>query len=283
MVRSRVILATLAALILGGASWYLIRPVTAADLLAALPSGAAPTLYVNVKVLRAAGLLEKFAGPATLEDPEYKRFVSATGFDYRRDLDAVVIVSRPGDTLMVVAGAFDLARLAMYAKANGGRCAGELCSVQGSTAERQISWTPLRRRVLGLAVSPDPMAATLLAGNTTRPDFPLPGGPVWVHVPGLALRPGAGLPPGLSALLSALEGAQYAQLSASVAEITLVAPCPTQEKAAVLAARLTETTQTLRNLLVREKSQPNALAGTLAGGEFRADATTLRGRWPLKW
>lgn len=281
--KPRILLAIVAALILGGASWYFIRPIAAPELLAALPPGVAPTLYLDVRALRAAGVIEKIAGPATLEDPEYKRFVAATGFDYRRDLDAVVVQSRPGDTLMVVAGSFDLDRLAAYAKANSGRCAGQLCSLQGSSPQRQVSWIPLRRRVLGLAVSPDPMAAALLAGNSTHPAIPVPRGPAWLHIPGSALQPGAGLPPGLSALLSALEGAQYAQLSANVSEITLEAPCPSHEKAAALAARLAGTTQTLRNLLAREKSPPNAFANTLAGGEFRADALILRGRWPLKW
>jgi hypothetical protein len=282
-VKPKIIIAIVAALILGATSWYFIRPVTAAELLTALPPGEAPTVYVNVKALRAAGLIEKIAGPDTLEDPEYKRFVAATGFDYRQDLDAVVIASRPGDTMMVVAGTFDLDRLATYAKANGGRCAGELCSVQGSTPQRQISWTKVRQRVLGLAVSPDPMAATLLAGSGTKQDFPVPGGPAWVHIPGPALRPGSNLPPGVSALLSALEGARYAQLSATATEITLTAPCPSEAQAGALAARLTETTKTLRSLLAREKTQAGMLADALAGGEFRAEEKTLRGRWPLKW
>ena len=283
MVKLKIILPIIAALILGAAAWYALRPIPAAELLTSLPPGESPTLYLNVKALRAAGLIEKIAGPDTLEDPEYKRFVASTGFDYRKDLDAVVIASRPTDTMMVVTGSFDLDRWATYAKANGGRCAGELCSVQGSTPQRQISWTLLRRRTLGLAVSPDPLAAALLVGNTAPARFPLPGGPAWLHIPGAALRPGGGLPPGVSALLSALEGAYYAQLSATAVEITLRAPCPSDAKAAALAARLTETTQTLRNLLAREKRSPNALADTLAAGEFRSEAQTLQGRWQLKW
>ncbi|MBL0160632.1 MAG: hypothetical protein IPP47_26650 [Bryobacterales bacterium] len=281
--KPKIILAILAALILGGMSWYFIRPVTAADLLTALPPGEVPTVYVNVKAMRAAGLIEKIAGPETLEDPEYKRFVAATGFDYRQDLDAVVIASRPGDTMMVVAGTFDLERLATYAKANGGRCAGELCTVQGSTPQRQISWTKVRRRVLGLAVSADPMAATLLAGNAAQPAFPVPGGPTWVHIPGPALRPGSNLPPGVSALLSGLEGARYAQLSATPTEVILTAPCESEAQAGVLAARLTETTKTLRTMLAREKSPAGSLADALAGGEFGTEGKTLRGRWALKW
>lgn len=264
-------------------AWFYFRPLPPRSLLALLPVGDAPIVYFDVKAIRAAGVLEKIAGPATLEDPEYKGFVAATGFDYRRDLDAVLLMSRPGDTLMVVAGAFDLERLAQYAKANGGHCAGELCSLQGSAPQRQISWTPLRRHVLGLAVSPDPMAATLVVGNATPPTFPLPAGAAWAHIPGSALRPGAGLPPGLSALLSALEGAQYAQFTASASEVTLVAPCGSREKATALAARLAETADTLRKLLAQEKSTPNPLATTLVGGVFKADALTLRGRWPLKW
>ncbi len=273
----------IAALILAAAGWYLFRPVTAADLLKTLPPGEAPTLYVNVNALRAGGLLEKIAGPAALEDPEYKRFVAATGFDYRQHLDAVLIRIHPNETFIVAAGSFDLDRLAVYAKANGGRCAGELCAMQGSGADKQISWTPVRRRVLGLVVSADPMAAALLAGNSTPAAFRLPAGPAWLHVPGPALKPGGGLPPGFSALLSALDGATYAQLSASGTEIVLEAPCDSQETAAKLADRLKETTRTLRNLLAREKAEANPLAATLAGGEFHAAAASVRGRWLLKW
>ncbi|MBI5283047.1 MAG: hypothetical protein HY858_15280 [Candidatus Solibacter usitatus] len=277
----------LPACVAGGVWWFAFR-MTPARMAAMLPRSDAPVLYLDFAALRAAGVLDALAGTAGVEEPEYRKFVETTAFDYRKDLDAALLAFRPGDTLLVVKGSFDPGRLAAYAWSNGGRCAGELCSVQGSAPERQVSWIPMRRgALLAMAVSPDPMAAALLNTGSAPPAFTPPSSAVWLYLPGPQLRGGAALPPGLSAMLSSLEGAERALLSAGVAqdgfEILLEAPCADNGKAAEIAARLTRTTEMFVKLLARDgkKPDPADLSGLLAGGVFEARGAVARGRWPL--
>ena len=46
-------------------------------------------VYIDTGLLRQSGLLELVAGSKAVEEPDYRKFVDQTGFDYRRDLDAV--------------------------------------------------------------------------------------------------------------------------------------------------------------------------------------------------
>lgn len=265
----------------------LLRPATATDLIGLFPDGEAPTLYVDVAALRATGLLEMLAGKAGVEEPEYRKFVEASGFDYRRDLDAVAMRVRSTDTLLVLKGRFDAARLAAYAKANGGRCTPDVCTIQGSAPERQISWIPMKRQMLALAVAQDPLAVALINPAPRSVSRPLPESPVWLEVPGSQLHGGPGLPPGLSALLSSLDGADRAVLTAGVDGVgfalEMKATCPEPAKAKEIAGRLMQMTDMFRKLLARENQKPNPadLSGLLAGGEFAADGLTVRGKWPL--
>jgi len=278
----------LAAVVLAAGLWWFVwRPAGAARMLAYFPAEEAPLLYVDVGLLRKTGVLERLAGQAGVEEPEYRRFVEATGFDFRHDLDAVALLFRSTDRLLVVSGRFDLDKLSAYAKASGGRCAGALCSMQGSSVDRQVSWQPLAAGVLGVGVGRDPMAAAFLGGSDRKSGLKPPSAALWLNLPGRELRPGAGWPPGVSALLSALEGADRALLQATVQgsglAIQLEAPCASQGKAAEIAARLVESTGTLKKLLARENKQPDPrnLSGVLAGGVFRSEGSVVRGSWPV--
>jgi hypothetical protein len=269
------------------ALWYFwLRAPGAAELVALLPPEDGPTLAINVRLLRKTGLLETLAGRAGAEESEYKRFVAASGFNYREDLDYIVARFRPKDSLFIVAGRFDLPRLAQYARGAGGRCAGELCAVEGSSKERQISWTPIGRDTLGMVVGPDPLGAALL-GQSAKPAFTVPQSPVWLHLPGSELKPGPGLPPGLSVLLSNLEGANEATIGVEMQGLDFVlaleAPCPSGGKASEVASRLQATTELLKKLLAREHQQPSQkdLSGVLAGGTFKAEGNVVKGSWPV--
>jgi hypothetical protein len=273
---------------LGAGLWHFyFRPAPAARLLAMMPSGDGPTLFVDIALLRQAGILDQLAGQAGAEEPDYRTFVQATGFDYRRDLDSALLRWRPNDTLIVASGRFDLDRLKAYAQAFGGRCASDICSVQGSTPERQISWMRLGRNLLALAVSRDPMAAALFGPAGSPPPWQPPASAMWLHLPGSHLRPGDGLPPGLSSFLSALDGADRAMLSlvrsGDAASLVLEAPAPALDQAERIKARLTETTAMFRKLLARENRQPDPadLSGVLSGGAFRTEGALVRGSWPL--
>lgn len=269
--------------------FLLVAPRRARDpqrLLTSFPPGGHPTLYIDVQTLREAGVLERLAGAAGAEEPEYKAFVAATGFDYRRDLDAVAVYFTPGARLMAVRGRFDRAKLAAYAKNGGGRCVGELCTVEGSARDRQISWTPLDGDLMGIAVAPDPLAATLIGKGSRAPE-PLPPAPVWLSLPGSALEERDGLPAGFSALLSSLSGASRATFAVNGAdqgfEVRLVAPFDDRLRAEASVKRLREATEALKTLMARAGTavEKGSLAESLIQGSFMTDGTRVQGKWSV--
>ncbi len=264
--------------------FLLVAPRRARDpqrLLTCLSAGGHPTLFIDVQTLREAGVLDRIAGAEAIEEAEYKGFVEATGFDYRKDLDAVAVRFAPTARLMVVRGRFDKAKLAGFAKGRGGRCVGELCTVEGSARDRQISWVALDGDLLGVAVGPDPLAATILAKGSRVPE-PLPPAPVWLALPGSVLEARDGLPPGLSALLSSLGGASRATFTINGSDagfdVRLVAPFDDRLRAEASAKRLREATAALKTLMERSGTAAPAgsLGAVLAGGSFDADQTRVR-------
>ncbi len=285
--RRRIALGVLFVLIVA-TGYVLFRPGPGPrDMLACLPPGDGPSLYVDVALLRRTGALGLLGLDNAPQEPDYARFVQSTGFDWRKHLDRAVVRFSGEDRFLIVAGTFDRARLAAYAKASGGRCAGELCTLQGSGPDRQVSFVPLRRALLGVATSRDPLAAALISWRGSTPAFDPPLTPLWLHLPGPFLKPREGLPPGFSAFLSSMEGAERALLTlesaAGAFQITLAAPCRDAPGAAAIAKKLADSTDLLKRLIAREGKEPAPTepAAVLSNGSFRADGATVRGRWPL--
>src|SRR6185436_728552 len=81
----------------GSAYWYYSRPYNASRLMQMLPRDRSVHVYVNLKAMRSSGILDAIAGASTLEEPEYKKFVAETGFNYKTDLDGVAVAFRDGD------------------------------------------------------------------------------------------------------------------------------------------------------------------------------------------
>lgn len=94
-------------------------------LLAVAPGDSALVAYVDLAVLRSSPLTSQLVGstPPVPLDKDYTDFVTATGFDYQRDLDRVLITSRSGaptdDTLIFAEGRFDRAKIEQYALRSG--------------------------------------------------------------------------------------------------------------------------------------------------------------------
>jgi hypothetical protein len=256
-------------------------------MLACLPPGEGPTLYVDVALLRQTGILEKLAGKPGGEEADYRQFVEASGFDYRRDLDAVLVQWRRGTALFVLKGRFDQERLETYVRSNSGLCARSYCSLPGSVPERRISFQPLRRRVMALSAGTDPMGAATIRENGSRPAFIAPSGPVWISLPSSSFQAEPNLPGWLNVLFEALQGAQRAILTLDVRpngfELALDAPCGSNEKAKAIAERLTSATSGLKDLMVRSgrAPEPTSLASALSTGTFRVEQAAVRGSWPL--
>lgn len=95
------------------------------DLLNLAPADSTFIAYSDVAALRQSPLIqqvEALAKPATM-DRDYADFVSATGFDYERDLDHVVLATRPDgsaqETFAFAEGRFDQKKIEAYASRSG--------------------------------------------------------------------------------------------------------------------------------------------------------------------
>ena len=133
-----------------------------------LPIANASVVYIDVDAIRRSGVLNILAGSKAAEEIEYKQFVDATEFDYRRDLDAVAAAFKDNETFFVLRGRFQWKRLTEYARAQGGRCDRGYCVVAGSRPNRRISFRALKPDVLAMAVSADETAANQIAAKASE-------------------------------------------------------------------------------------------------------------------
>jgi hypothetical protein len=289
--RGRIILAVvlLAGVALAaGALWTGIRSARQFSdpryLLSRFPAEDAVVLRADFTVLRKAGLLAASGVPT---EPDYKQFVDATGFDYRRDLDFVVVSLSASGNFFIARGRFDWNKLNAYAVKEGGSCYEQLCRMPGSTPERHISFLPLRGDTIALAVGSDDLEATRLrrAGDPVK--TPLPSAPVWLSLPGAELRKQDALPPRLHLMLSALANTERLVVDFSPAgpgiEAHLEASCKTQDDAKVLASQLRVTTSTLKEAVAQDKeAQHDEITSMLAAGTFNQNGAKVMGSWPVK-
>lgn len=251
--------------------------------LSRFPAEEAIVVSLNFSALRLAGLLLPSKSPP---EPEYKQFLDGSGFDYRRDLDQVYASFSKSGNYYLVRGRFDWNRLSTYARQQGGSCYQSLCRMQGSTPQRRISFLPIREDVMALAVSTDDLAATRLTKTSSPVTAQIPDAPVWLSLPGNALRQQSILPPGMRLMLSALTSADRVLITAGPytggIEARLDATCKTKEDAGVLASQLRNTAGLIREGMANKSLPPDdELARMLSSGTFDQNGLRVAGRWPV--
>jgi hypothetical protein len=124
-----------------------------------LPTEDALVVYIDFAALRRAGILQMLDGSKVGEDPEYQNFVRQTDFDYKQDLDAVMVAFAPMGKYMLLKGRFDWKSLKNYVHGSDGRCNNSFCKLAGSTPEKRISFFPMQSNLMAMAVSDDDVAA----------------------------------------------------------------------------------------------------------------------------
>jgi hypothetical protein len=255
-------------------------------LLAELPPGDGLTVFVDTRALRQSGILQRLAGEAGAESDEYRGFVAATGFEYRRDLDAFILRSENGRRWIVAEARLDYGKLRRYFLAQGGRCVSELCSMQGSVPERQISWVRLKSGRLGMAVNPDPLAAAAFGEKSSPPSWAAPGAPLWVYLPGKMLEAPDGAPAWLSLAVEEMRGARWLLWSAlpegNGLRLSLEIQCTGADKAQQMAGRWENVLRSLREA-AQQQGDENSLPALLAEGRFEASGERVVGRWQIEW
>ncbi len=265
------------------------RAATPGALVEHLPSQEGVVLAIDLRALRAAGVLAALDGARIGQEPEYVSFVTETGFDYQEDLDYALAWFGNRTVCLLLKGRFDWRKLRTYATGQGGVCRNAFCRVEGSTAERRISFFPLRRDVMAVGVGPDDWAASmLLTRQASRRGTSTPVRPVWLRVPSAALKDSEKLPAGTRLFARAMEGAEDVSLSLSISEgraaIELDATCPSIGDASALSFQLEGLTRVLKEMIAREQQTPNPrdLSGVLAAGVFNRVDRRVVGRWPVE-
>ena len=232
--------------------------------------------------------MDLVAGSAAEQEPDYRHFVEQTGFDYTRDLDEVVAGFGGSTTYYIVRGRFEWARLRRWVQTQGGECINSFCVVNGSRPERKISFFPIARRVMGMAVGAYQRSAyDLLEGRGAPVVEPLPEKSLWLMTSGAALAGERGLPEGTRAFAGALRGANRITLGLEPRggrlSLEMEARYGSTDEAERLRAELHALTAKLLQFIQREGHIPNPddLSGMLTAGEFSTSGTTVNGRWPV--
>jgi hypothetical protein len=97
------------------------------ELISALPTGAPTLVYLDLAAVRASSFYQHRPdkGPIAIPNQDYADFVRATGFDFEKDLDRVVIASWPASgkeqkkNVVIADGRFDRAKIRDYAMHKG--------------------------------------------------------------------------------------------------------------------------------------------------------------------
>ncbi len=267
--------------------WHISTPYDAARLISVLPAEHATVMYLDTDQLRRSGLLALLAGSKAAEEPDYRKFVDETGFDYRTDLDALAASFEENRLYATLRGRFRWKQLTAYAESQGGECHYSVCTMLGSAADRNISFYPLKSDVLALAVSTDPRAVTSI-GSGGKLQMPLPLDPFWLSVPSAVFNRPDAFPAGTRAFLSPLTRAEKVTFAAGPKgdrlQLRLEVACATPESAADLVKQLSSVTGLLKSMIEREHMTPNPrdLSGVLVAGTFEQRQSTVIGTWPVE-
>lgn len=268
--------------------WRIRSASSVARLAARLPEGELTVVHIDLRALRAAGLLRLLARPDGEQEAEYLEFVRETGFDYATDLDTALLAFEDGETFALLVGRFDWSRLIAFVNGRGGDCYNGFCRVQSGRPNRWISFFAVTPSIMGLAVSRDPWAASaLLDERDPAPVGDPPGQPVWLTFAGGALKRATWLPAGTRAFVSPVADAERVTValgaSASGYEAVLEVQCRTAEEASRVARRLREITEALNRMIRLENKEPNPrdLSGVLTAGVFSSRGSRVEGRWPV--
>ncbi|HZQ50656.1 MAG TPA: hypothetical protein VFB14_00575 [Bryobacteraceae bacterium] len=251
---------------------------TDTDLVRLLPTKDATRFFVNVAALRRAGVLD-LLGVSKREDPDYRRFVRETGFDYQQDAEAIAGAADSSELLFLVRGRFDWDRVRRYVTQHGGP----------NKAGRWVSFVAVQPDVLGLAISADRSAARKLLVHKSRPGGNPPPYPVWVEPSQKLLHNPVDLPFPVRVLAIWLQSADPVVLSLGPGanaefQLRLDASFPNPVTAKTTRNQLEIETRMLKLELARERRQPSAddLTGLLAAGRFEVSGNQLKGIWPVR-
>jgi hypothetical protein len=281
-----VVVLVLCSLMVWGAVWYRSRTIAPVAMMKRLPTADALVLYVDFAELRRGGILKMLAGSKVGQDLDYQNFVRKTNFDFTSDLDAAMVAFAPDGNFMLLRGRWDWGALAGYAYAAEGKCNNTFCWMAGSAPERQISFFPLQRNLMALAVSADNQAAHRMQEIDTGPDPEGPTAPIWLSIPPSIGTSGRKLPDGTHMFASAVANALGVTLGIvpenGEFSARLNVRCRSVSDAVALASVLNADTEMARKQIAREGQNPTSgdFSLFITSGKFHNEGMRVLGVWP---
>jgi hypothetical protein len=264
------------------------RTLSPAELMRRLPSKDALILAVDFKALRTAGVLQMLDGSKMGQEADYQKFVSETQFNYVRDLDYALAAFGPTGKYILAKGRFNWESLRAYAYKQGGSCYNALCRMPGSVPERHISFFPVQKGLMALAVSAEDDAATRLEGSNEEAGLPTPDGAVWLLLPPAVLKSPGSLPEGTALFARSVDEAKNVTLSFSPENGQIAAKlnvlCKNDQDALMTTAELVKVTEVLQSAIAHTGHRANAsdLSGVLVAGKFENKGPRVFGYWPIQ-
>jgi hypothetical protein len=264
------------------------RDPSLGELLQRLPAENALTVHIDLAAIRKAGLAKLLEETPVAEEPDYRRFVNETGFDWKTDLDAVT-ASRSGNSwYFFVRGRFEMDKLREFALSRGGICRNGVCDVAGSGPGRRVSFFPLNGRVLVMASSNRELDVyTVSQKNKPMWEGGVPEGPAWVSLNGSFLAGDPELPAGGRLFGKVLAETKRTTFTVSgvvgALELKMRAQTADAAAAAGVKAQLEGVTAEFKKYFERMGQAGSAgdLSGLLLSGEFGVNGVEVTGRWPL--
>ena len=287
VVLSASIVAAFAAAAAGVYYWKYGRTINPASLAASLPGKDGAVVYLDIRALRAAGILDSVSGAGVVEEADYKAFVSVTHFNYRDDLDAVIASYHSGDMYALAAGRFDWASLRNYALTQSGKCVDDVCTMPSSQPGRTISFFPFRSGVMALAVTRDQNAHAAFRQSQQPFAGPASKQPLWITFPGSLLKGDDKLPAGTRLFSKILETAQSVNfafgLQGSKYELSMDAAYASSSDADAAVNQLNGVTDVMLKYFANMKVTPDPkdMSGVLTSGIYTKDGSRVHGRWPI--
>jgi hypothetical protein len=275
--------ATAVAIMLLGLHFYRHRFVRQnSDLVRLLPPGDLTLIYADLGLMRRAQLLGMLANIKVATDQQYADFVRETGFDYTRDLDAIVIGTGPAQTFLVGRGRFAWDKLKGFALSHSGVCTDAGCQVRASTPGRWVNLITVQPDVLAVAISANPTAADELRPPGRRVQEEIPSAPVWARLSHAMLTNPASLPLPVQIFVISLQSAGSVTISAMPDKLELQADFANAATADTAMRQLQRQTKVLRTALGQDAADASSLGAMLTSGNFWLAGSQLRAIWPVK-
>lgn len=281
------LLTSICAGVIGGV-WYFrsAAPATAEGMQKHLPPDVSVALGIDLAKLRSAGVLDAIAGSSSVEEPDYRSFVSLTGFDYRTDLDYVLAGFHGKNRLFLASGRFDWGSIMKYAVLNEGICSFGFCRMASSEQERRISYFARRSNVLALSVGEDEWGANDLEEEYSWPvSERAPSSPAWLLLRKPVFDDISSAPEPLRPWLSLVTGASRGLFTLAPAnggfQLEMALSCRGGKDAEAIQQRLTAATEELRKAMTKDDKPVDGktLPAVLASGVFTANGPRVNGVW----